>query len=297
MIGINKKNARPVLAAVAALALGVSSQYAKADNLVYSTGFEPSPASPAFATGAVTTQGGFVQDYSGTAGSTANVVASPSPVEGTQSLEISHAVGETTETIGVAPHTLISQAAPFTVTSQVDINYTPTGAADTNDGPFFGLNLYGNNGTLFIGSFGIDGTTGDLVDDTHGPGAFNLGSSGFGIGAYSADPWSTSGNAFETFKIVATFLGGDGDAVELDDYLNGVEVDSNTTSVDVNSFDYAYLYGSADDLTDTAGNAYFDNYSITTTAAVPEPASLALVGLAGALLCTRRSRVNRIAGL
>jgi hypothetical protein len=218
-----------------------------------------------FKKGAIAGQNGWVEDDGASpADSTAEVTTSVAPpVRGNkQTIVINRAVGED---IGVAPSAAITSSAPFTVTTQVEVNYKTTA-----NGPFFGLNLYGNNGATEIGTFGVDATSGDIYDSATGAGFFLLsdGSSG--------SPAPLTAGTWNTFKIVASFTNGSGGPVTLNYYLNNTLVDTEVTSgVTLNSLNYAYVwsqqgYGSS---TDTAGSAAFDDYSVTTTAAstLPQP--------------------------
>jgi hypothetical protein len=297
MRGTKLKNGRLIVAAAAALALGhIGSSVAMADNIAYQTGFEPTAGAgnPATFNGSaapgtnVVGQNGFLSTSNGTAGSTAGVVTSPSPREGTQSLEISHVSGGT---LAVAPHTSISSSNPFTVTTEFDLNFTAPTSSTNGTGPFFGIDLFGNNGNQFIGSFGVDAASGDLVDTISTGGTS---SSGADLSQGSAPTYGPlTAASWNTLSVVASYLASG--EVQLQFYL-GTPIPANlvdtetTTGDDITSFDYAYLTGGPGGSGDQAGVAYFDNYSVSTSAAIPEPASLGLVAFAGMLLVGRRSR-------
>jgi hypothetical protein len=275
-----------VLAAAGLVGVSMSARSASAATLV-NTGFEN------FSTGNVDGQQGFVINPSGVITSTANVTTS-TPVEGTQALDISRTAGGTLQT---APHTIVAQPAPFNVTVQADVAI-PTFTTGAGDGPFFGLNLIGNNGALGIGSLVIDARNGHIADST-GP----SGLSDLSVGTnppFATAPVLTAGNTFHTLKINADFTAGQGGPVTLNYFVDGVQYDSVVDTGPVNSFDFGFLSGfgvSSPGVDAGASLGVFDNFSITTDAAVPEPTGLAAVAVSGILFLARRSRRSPVAGL
>jgi hypothetical protein len=296
-------NRAAVLAAAGLVALSITGRSAHADTVLYSTGFE----TPTFTTtggsgggGNLNGQGSFVESLTGTG---TGVVETSNVISGAQSVDITR---NSASTLDFAPHTVVSQASPFTVTAQVDVKI-PTFSGTGGNGPNFGLDLYGNNGALEIGSLSIDASNGNIWDTANGRSAALITdganpSEGPAVpgGPVGGDPTPISANTVETLKIVANFASGAGGPVTLQYFIgtgpNGATTleDTETTTVNVSSFDFAYLFGGAALGAPTGDNGtnsgIFDNYSVSTNAAVPEPTSLAVVGVAGMLLSLRRSR-------
>jgi len=287
-------NRAAVLAAAGLVALSITGRSASADTVLYSTGFE----TPTFTTtgstpaGNLNGQGGFVESLTGTG---TGVVETSNVISGAQSVNITR---NSASTLDFAPHTIVSQASPFTVTAQVDVKI-PTFSGTSGNGPNFGLDLYGNNGALEIGSLSIDSSNGNIWDTANGVSAALITDG-------SPDPSPISAGSVETLKVVANFASGAGGPVTLQYFIgsgpNGATTleDTETTTVNVSSFDYAYLFGGAALGAPSGDNGtnsgIFDNYSVSTNAAVPEPTSMAVVGVAGMLLSLRRSRRAPVAG-
>jgi hypothetical protein len=219
-----------------------------------------------FKRGAIKGQNGWGEyDFVTSPVSTADVSTKVSPpTSGNKdTILINRAVGED---IGVAPPTNVTSTTPFTVTAQVEVNYKTT-----VNGPFFGLNLYGDNGAANIGSFGVDSADGKVYDSANGSGVFLLSDGSAG------SPAPLTAGTWNTFKIVADFASGAGGPVTLNYYLNNANVDTETISAGtVGSFSYAYIWSQAafaGVAADAAGSAAFDNYSLTTTAPSTVPAT------------------------
>jgi hypothetical protein len=306
-------------ASAAALAVGLlaSGPRANAAN-IFTTDFEPSTYTSPYTFSSTSTyptasgnEGGLYLDYNGTTSSTASIgtlTMAQAAQEGPSSdqvLQISHVAGST---IGVGPRTDVTVGAgsggTTTISATVDIDPT-TGTAVTglatptaaNNGPFFGINLVGNNGASEIGLFGVDATTGDLVYSPGGSGTLTF------FRQPGSTPAQVNGEGSDPYELTATFAP-DGTIV-LNAYLLD---DADPTSpiftftsdaTGVTSFDYTYLWSSG--LTkDTAGSGYFDNLSVDSsfapTSSVPEPTGLAVIGVCGVLLTSRR-RMRGIAGV
>ena len=104
---------------------------------------------------------------------------------------------------------------------------------------------------------------GKCLDSANGLGTFLITDGSAGA------PAPLAAGTWNTLKIVAAFPGGAGGPVTLTYFLNGTQVDTETTSgVTVNSFAFGYMWSQEGDgaAADTAGSAAFDNYSLTTTA-------------------------------
>jgi len=306
---------RAAVLAVGVLALSFPGRAAFADTVIYSTGFEPSTFTTTGGVGgagAVNGQGGFVESLTPTNGTSTAIVENSNVISGTQSLNITRTASPSANNIYVAPQTHVSQASPFEVTAQVDVKIGTIPTGTSGNGPDFGLNLYGNGGALQIGSLVVDSSDGNIYDTANG-GAVDLITDGGPPNNVGGDPVALTSNSVETLKIVANFTSGAGGTVTLQYFMGAgpnnasptLEDTQTTTGVDVNSFDFAYLWGGTSVGTPTGdapsgdngtNSAIFDNYSVSTDAAVPEPTSMAVIGVAGMLLSLRRSRGNAVAG-
>lgn len=152
-----------------------------------------------------------------------------------------------------------------------------------NFGPFFGVQAYSQiDGGLLAGGFGVDSNTGEVL--------FQQGSTGF----LDVTPGNDTVN-FGEWNDFAIYLDYDNDLYY--GVLNGAIV-AQTTFVDdgsvgeITAFTDAPIVGlpaegGASGL-GAQGTSYFDNYRIYTTNAIPEPASLGLLGIAGLMLVRRR---------
>ena len=194
--------------------------------------------------------------YDGTAGSTASIYTgttggiNPNKTSaGTQGLQINRSV--TGSNIGVTTssfyntNTVGNANTTTTVTTTVDINYdraaflpSPPAAPSTpGTGPFFGINLFGENGATGLGALGIDGTTGDII--------IGNGTTFTDTGLGSVDPGS-----FNTFSLTAVITGtGGASAVTLSgtvsdgNPLDTVTIAPFSSTFTGTRFDYAYLWG------------------------------------------------------
>jgi hypothetical protein len=221
-----------------------------------------------FKKGAIAGQNGWgIFNSVGSPASTAVVSTSVTPpTHGNKdTIVVTRAAGEA---IGVAPSAPVRSSTPFTVTAQVQVNFQTSA-----NGPFFGLNLLGNNGAIQLGSFGVDAANGDVVDFANGPGSFLLSDGSNGA------PAPLTAGTWNTFKVVADFTAGSNGPVTLTYFLNGTQVDTETVGTAVISFANAEIFSQQAipaGGSDAAGTAAFDNYSVTTTAPSTLPASKGL---------------------
>jgi hypothetical protein len=317
MLGINRKNGRLVLAALAGLGLaGVASQ-ARA-SVVYSTGF----AGPTFGQGAGNswttnnvTVDGLNGDIAGSASGT--IVAEPSyatntsndynyfgtntgpantypgwqgaPNYSTNALALTRATDGSA--VGVGPNlSYLPVNVPNTVTVSTTVGSVPasphyTADGTGEDGPYVGLNLIGNNNQS-IGSIGIDESTGVIW--------YGLGGNTNNLTQSTIyDGGTTAGGEYDQLQLVASFNGTGG--LTLSGYFDGSTVFSNqtvTTNGSITQLSDAYMWNgtlltSPDD--NGSYTADFGDFEVSATV-VPEPTTLGLVGVCGLLLAARRSR-------
>jgi len=295
------RNRKLYAVAVAALVSGgLISQRASATTVPYSTGFETTDG---FATGDLSTQGAATGWYEGVGSDTNHssgvIETTTTYASSGQALQLNRAAPYTTPSVNANPviaysplfaNATAASGQSFSVSTE--INYTATGvtASDMDGGPFgpvFGIEINGpstgvGNPNVSLGSLTVDATTGNLIVDD-------------GSGTYDTVS-ATTLTAGDWYNLTLTVVD-TGSGFVLDSYLNGVLVGdaSNIASVNsVSAYTQGYLFGAADSGEDAgAGTAYFDNYSAE--ANVPEPTSMAVLGLAAIGLVGRRARRSFIA--
>lgn len=285
-------------AVIAALASGgLISQRAFATTVPYSTGFETTDG---FTTGNLSTQAGATgwsaSGNSDTPTSSAIIETATTYNSTPQALQLNRAAPHglvTNPVIAYSPiysNALATTGMSFSVSTE--INYTATGVApsDTDGGPFgpvFGIEINGpstgaGNPNVSLGSLSVDATTGNLIVDN-------------GSGDYDTVSATTlTAGDWYNLQLTVVDVGG---VFTLESYLNGTLVADASGVVSENSisaYTQGYLFGAADSGEDAgAGTAYFDNYSAS--ASVPEPSSMAVLGLAAIGLVGRRTRRGSIA--
>lgn len=218
--------------------------------------------------------------------SAGTVVTSPAPVAGgLNSLEVTRT---STGSASVNKRYFYNQS-PVTITPSNRYvfvawdQYTkPATTVDVNGfGPFFGVESYGNtlsngNDPRFQGSLGMDAGTGEVL---------------YFDGVYQAGPTL----AFNTWhKLQMT--------VDYQTKKYQVVINGNVLSVGPNQwFDWydtsTYTYWGDADITTTdtstlgasqTGSAYFDNLLVTTSAVLPEPTTLLVLGGSAVTILARR---------
>jgi len=177
-----------------------------------------------------------------------------------------------------APVLNITPSGTTIFDSKVTVQVTPTLTGGAS-GPAFGLDIFGDGGGTNVASLVVDGTTGDIYDSVGGT-QFLLSDGSMGA------PAVNTGSAV-TFEIDATYAGG---SVSLNYLVNGSSVD--TESIASASFYDAAIFGGfgyAAGTDPSSQAADFSNYLVTETV-VPEPGSLAAIGIGGLLFAFRRNR-------
>lgn len=159
-----------------------------------------------------------------------------------------------------------------------DMNVTQSLIPNVQFGPFFGVEGYDefNNVPKLIGSLGVDATTGDIL--------YQDGFDGALVETGEVAPFG-QWNRY--------LLEIDYGADEYSVFFNGARL-ATTDFVDDGIVGFtdaplAALAAEGGSISTATGTAYFDNYSIEI---VPEPSTLAVVGL-GSLVLLRRRRVAR----
>lgn len=264
------KASSKLMGVAAVTALSAMAAQAVPSTLYDSAGFE------GFADGDVVTQFGWTTYAVGGGGnSTANVITNAAlSADGNKALQIDRSGLDPDDSI-----TAFYPALPATHQRYVFVEYDLR-ADDVNGetafGPGFGLEVYatGNNR---IASFGIDAGDGSLYVDP-----------GTGIEFYDE---GLQRGVYQNWFVTLDFL--------LEEYtveVNGIEVLSNPFNNDIDFGAGDYLtdasfgtFNTDDGFADVVGTAYLDNYIITDNS-VPEPGSIAILGIAGAGLLARRRR-------
>jgi hypothetical protein len=229
--------------------------------------------SGSFSSGDVTGAGQGHFGFRGTAptnGSTASV-----NLAGSGTLVVTRKAGDNVQ---VAPVLNVTPSGLTIFDSQVTVQVSPTGTGGAS-GPAFGLDIFGDGGGTNVASLVVDGTTGNIYD--------SVGASTFLLSDGSAGAPAVNTGSAVTFAIDASYLGG---TVSLNYLVNGISVD--TESISSSSFYAAELFGGTGYAagTDPASQVgTFSNYLVTETA-VPEPGSLAVLGLGSVLFAFRRNR-------
>jgi hypothetical protein len=164
-----------------------------------------------------------------------------------------------------------------------DMRVEQTQGAAGTFGPFFGVEAYDDaSGIDVLGSLGVDATTGDVLYQASGTGFLTETGSVVNFGQwnrfqikldYSTDQYTI----YRNFASLGTF-----------GFVDGAGLDQ-FSDADISAIGAAGDPGSQA----LTGTAYFDNFLVREgMCPIPEPATLALVGLglAGASLVARRSR-------
>jgi len=287
-----------VMAAAALVAGSFSAQSARAAVIFNSQGFETSANYTVGANVFNQPSAGLAFGSTGTnanSGTTHSQVTNSNAFAGSNAAQVNWTTAD--GYIGYSPFFTTPASNPVSVdgplvTITTEFKYeTPSGPVvpgNTQDGPFMGIKAVGNNGATSIGGVGVDSTTGELV--TFDP---TLGFQTF------ADDKTLAVDTYALLTVQLNFTA--------HTYLETVSGPVNDTFSgsfpnSVTSFYAAYMEGEnaaglgADSPGDpTSATSYFDNYQITANA-VPEPGSLALLGLSGLALLGRRSRRSVIGG-
>jgi len=278
-----------VLAAAALVAGSLSAQSARATVIFNSNGFET-------ANGYTVGSNLFNQPSSGpafgslgtnsTSGTTHSQVVASNAFAGTNAAQLNWTTAD--GIIGYSPfftapgNDPVSVNGPLvTITSEFKYN-APVGVPNGGDGPFMGLKAFGNNGAVLLGGVGVDLTTGELVrlDPSAGFQTFTDDAT-LAVNTYAL--LSVQLN-FNTHTYVESVSG------PVSDSFSG-SFSGTATSFYAGYLDGESTNGSGPNQTGdpTSGTGFYDNYQITDSA-VPEPGSLALLGLSGIGMLARRSR-------
>jgi hypothetical protein len=309
MLGIHRNIRRAALIAAAAVLAGSLSAESARASTIYTTDF----------TGFSTGNGNISGQTGGTPSSTSwglssSPATSTANIVSNSALQLTHQPGDS---FGAAPNLASSTSAGSTFSVTTNINYTFTGDPVNGPfgppyGPFFGIELTGNNGATPIGYFGVDATTGAFL--------FDDGSDTFAISTYNASPTSsyqedmtTFGKSYNDtgssnfvpagtytdnkFELTAT-QGIGGGSVVLNAYYDGTLVASADSVASVGNFTTGYLFsensvGPGDDPYSSSDTASFNYYQASETSSVPEPGSLFFLGAAAVAFCGRRTRRSR----
>jgi len=307
MLAIHRTVRRVALMAAAAVLAGSLSGQSAHAAVVYSTGFGTFGGTDTWTNGSTTdgvdgyisgTASASIQSnpsaYTSNAFSTPGTVNNPSwqgaPAFSSQALQLVRSAGGAA---GVGPNlssltTVNSATQNSTVTISTYVGSVP--ASGTGTGPFVGLDLFGNNDAVAIGSFGIDESTGNVV--------YSLNGVNYTVSSQTVAPISATGE-YDQLQLVAAFTGGNGTtagSIQLTGYVDGNLAFTGTSAAvgDVITFSHAYMFaGTLDTPTDTnsAYTAYFGDYQVSQSlSAIPEPGTMTLMTVCGVLLAGRRKR-------
>jgi hypothetical protein len=273
-------NAKRSFGALVLVMLGVVAvaEPARAQGVYDSGGFEP----PRFSTGNLAGQDTVLGPWLKDSGTATGVVQTATVQGGTQAVQVTRPADEDGDT-------RFAVVKPVTPTPlqlirvSWDMNVTRTQIPGMPFGPFFGVEGYDGSGDdfpLLIGSLGVDATTGDvLYQDENG---------------FFAEPETRTIVPFgqwNRYMIEMDFA-----AQEYTAYLNGTPlvtspfVDRDLGITRFTDAPIATLAATLESLSIATGTAYFDNYTIEI---VPEPASMAIIGLASLGMLRRRRTVSR----
>lgn len=272
------KSARRAVPVLAGAAVMLATGAAKAALVYDGDGFEL----PRFVTGVanaaqpltgqdsapVVGQGPWVQD---SGASTANVQTN-SPDGGLQSIEVQRVSGATGDTRWWVSKPVTPTAALPVVSIDFDMNVNV--APLLTAGPLFGIEAYDASGATpkLIGGLMLDAAQGTVLYDLTG------------TGAHTSTSTFLSRNAYHHFTLSADFT-----SKAYSVYIDGTPLHTEAfVDTTATSFSYAPIAALASALSTETGKAYFDNYTITQSAAVPEPAAAAMLVLGGAALLRRR---------
>ena len=256
--------------AVVTVALGLFAISSSEAAPIYdSGGFEAPRFTPGELSGQDIVFGGWARDGIGTA-----TVQSATVRDGAQAVQLNRPASASGDTrYGVLK--LVNPIPPLdTIRVSWDMNVTQTQGNGVTFGPFFGVEGYDAFTDIkLIGSLGVDSTTGDVLIQQTGTGAFVETTADVAFGQW---------NRF----VLEMDYGTDTYTA----YVNGVAVGSQPFVDDgVVAFTDAPLAalaagGSPADLA-AAGTAFYDNYTIEI---VPEPSTVAIIGLASLAVLRRR---------
>ena len=259
------------VAAVAVTFLGAA-QSAAAAEVYNSGGFEPprfTTASPALA--GQDTLGPWLKD----AGIATAVVQSATVQSGSQAVRYDRPASAAGDTrYGVLRP--LTPTAPLTLLRvSWDMNVTQTNAPNVNFGPFFGVEGYDafNNVPKLVGSLGVDASTGEVLIQESGSGAFIVTGDVVPFGQWNHFTLEMN-YATRTYQA----------------YVNGTAAGDPEPFVDpgITAFTDAPISTLAAEGgagLSAPGTAFYDNYTIEI---VPEPATVAIIGLASLGMLRRR---------
>lgn len=251
---------------------------------VYSTGFE-STGTPSFTAGTLPGQNGWLKQDFGPGAATA-LVETGVVKTGSQAVSVTKAANTNSLVyVPVAPVTNATTARYVYVSA--DMQYDRSSATTAVFGPFTGLDIY--QGANRIATAGFDTATNDFLfyDSTVNP-QFGVPNGLQPIGPGVADP-----QRWYNFLVSLDFV-----SKTYHIYVDGVEYTpaagvafATPAATTITDADFAVL-GADGSINAQAAIAtgYFDNYSVSTNAVVPEPASVAILSLGGVAALVRRRR-------
>jgi hypothetical protein len=243
-----------------------------------SAGFE----TPKFTTGNLDGQDGGIWIESGGAAAGTALVENVSADTGTQAVLVSR----TASSAGGGDKRYWPNLAPITptpaqnlVTVTWDMNVTATAITGVSTGPFFGIEAYDPNVHL-IAAAGVDATTGEILfaDPAFGGGFNNT----------AADTRVSLG-VWNHFTLTMNFTTGTAQVYVNNTLDQTVPAFDSTGVTQFSDADLSTVATNVEPPTET-GTALFDNYTVTSTAAVPEPASLAGLVIVAGLMGVGRDR-------